>query len=1094
MLCAEELAPVELDAGPYETMNTNIRLTKDVNNSPFTMSLPPDSRSRRSSPLSAAPPTTLESSDEDSKKTAGNPTQTLSDPVSISRPPVLGVLPLNGIDSSSTSVKTRLPESQTTRLSLTCTAPHVSSVPAGTMTLTMPSASHKAADTAPLVPTLFAHQPSQGTAVSGRSVDDIQAMPSSLQAHKPSGNRVRSRSATYEPWHPPIQFVQDGTLQESKVSTPMSSGLSDLQQQDTTLTFAVDTRMSAWLSEQALGRPLPDTNKIAGSQNPYSGNALSKATESAQQQDHDQYGTSTKPGPSDINSGSVDPTSIPLPLFSIRKPQNHTLTGHGDRVVESIIDIPALDRRGVQLIDVAPGFRRSGIARRGAVKKKRFSWENETDITSDEQLTIAEASTPSPHSGPSSPACGQIAQNRVVLVEPTEERKASTVAFETGPRKPLPPQLVPRGHTNRNATAQQPKPNAFEQMSELIAVANAAMPSARPLSALPVGPTAESIWRSLRTHASRSASSPGLMDNLSGSPSAATLNMPDRPVGHSRSVSQLSGLATSLQPPKIHHSRSQSLISPLEFSSNHSHPSGDGDRLSPASRDGNTVWPRPGMIPAPTDGHKSHKRLSIHLTPVGTFPYHPLRSSPVLAPTIAGSPEIEEPCAVDELKKLPSAQQLKPNRNRAPSSSRAERPRLQVKTPFIGLPSSPRPIPRPESDRNLESTAKLGVDGSNEESIEDESNTIEQTQRRPSTQSQVSSPTSSIFSTIRDSAVSAVSSLSDINSAPLSDLTEDPVAMDKNQAQRTQQSQLLTSESKEGARNQMPADINEAHLAPSFISASSMPAARNEVPQTLTEADISVRRPPNVPEAIRPAGTRASMWGTSKTEGHLAVQTTIPTVIVRAPTVKLRPPERQEIRESQPPISHIPELPLEASKTGAPYSVEQIEAPARPAIEIVQSHGDDDDEQQNVPQEKPQGFMKSLRQSWQSTLSNTSRLSLLPGQGHRRSNSQSNLPGPQEKLAEASDTEKKQASMPWQWTDRDNWPDRDSIPVDTRSISNVGAAIRFFNSSFQARRPKSQTIVQPVPELSRPDFKNDAGMSTIVVRKVGPPVVVRKPW
>lgn len=1013
------------------------------------------------------------------------------------------------------------------------------------------SKSHGPVSAMPLVSTSFADHRAQRTLTPGRSIDDIQAMPSSLQPHQPLSNRTRSKSATYEPWRPTIKFVQTGLMQESQVSTPGLSGISLLHQQDQNSGSVGDTRMSAWLIEQALGRPPSDPYKADSLDRDSSGIAHNKAIDSVEQQGHDKGCSSPEPRTSESSRKGVTLTTFQPPFPPARIMQSEKLPEQQDRVIETIIDVPAMENgpisRGVQLVDVSPGFSRSSMEHRRATKEKRFSWESEvdgrgagvkehsaapdspitfppvaitpqengdvstkgpllervTDHSEDDPPSVAHAAPhqgravmcPSPRASavPSprlpfdtfSPTHGQITANKVVLVEPTFERKASIATIEVGLQKPLPPlPLASKGQPIQELTSKHPTSHAFDQISELIAVANAAMPSARPLSAVPPGPSAESVWRSLRTQALRSARSPGF-----GAPATKSLELPNRTNGRSRSNSQLTGPNTSLAPPARHHSRSRSLNAAAEFPPTRPRPFNDSGLFVQTPADGYSSRPKAQERSVPADGHKSHKRLSIHATPAGLFAYHPLRSSPVFAPT-SDAHEIQEPQPVDYVKdQALSLLQPKPKSDRTSRPSKEERPRLQVKSPFIGLPSSPRPSPRPRMDPQPEENAIIGADELTGQYIKHEVFVVRQASvlphRRPSTQSQVSSPTSSIFSSMRDSSVSATSSMADIDSTPLS---EGVPNLDKSQGPYFQQQDHLISGDKEEFKEQMSAVATGTHGVPSLSSVSLNPPTLPKVPQV---ASVSAQRPPNVPEAIRPAGTRASLWGSARPREDPIDQPLIPTVIVRAPTVKARPLERQEMHDKQPSVPHVTKLPLAAPREDGVDAIDHIDKVAQPMVEVARLNHDS--EEQIAPPTKPQGFMQSLRQSWQFTTSNAPRLSLLAGQGHVRSKSQSTLTEPQGKVAEAIAMAKRHAVMPWQWTDRDRWPTRDSLPVDTGSISNVEATIRFFNSSFQARRPQSDSIDHTVLELSRRSFEDDKTTSTIVVRRVGPPVVVRVP-
>lgn len=1134
LLCADELAPVELDSGPYET-TTITSPTEKLSVSSIKMSQPP----------SASPSLRPESLDVDDIYSAGTPTLIQPSLDSRPRPTGLGDVTLKTTEPSARSTNTRISESSNPEPSSKPVSPSISKAPAEIEKPTGFSESRKANNSTPLLSITSTEQPAQRAPVPGKSIDDIRAMPSSLQPHQPVSTRMRSKSATHEPWRPSIKFVQAGVMQESQVSTPALSGSFNLERQEEGSSSVEDTRVSAWLKEQALGRPPSKEYEAGISDQVSSGNTRPVPVSPAKRQERDQQRKIADPRPSGVDSAPAAPTGLLPPLPLARKTSEVNLTEQGDRVVETIIHMPKMESvtatRGVQLVDVSPSLPRSSNTRRAAVKK-RFSWEIEADESSGAAIEDATSlghrkqrtpTEPAPKAQPSvpqdvgnggdppldhdtnrtkrgsqsmtpgrhqrnqsnhlspraipstsprlpfesiSPTHGKITANRVVVVESTEERKASIATFETGLKKPLPPlPLATKGRVPPKIELDQPKSHAFEQMSELIAVANAAMPSARPRSAVPPGPSAEDVWRSIRTQTSRTAQRPELTTPSSNMLSVTTSDLPGRPAGHARSISQLTGHQTGLQPPRRQHTRSQSLVSPSTMSPTQHDPFKDVDDVPQPLT--NNVWPKLQVIPPPTDGHKSHKRLSIHTTPAGVFAFHPLRSSPVFAPT-SDDPETQEPQPLDDIKEPATSLSLPKSFVNGPSRTpKADRPRLQVKMPLVGLPTSPRPSPRPRPEPKAEESEKTPMQDSSEKPVVNESSTDHPTsldrQRRPSTQSQVSSPTSSIFSSMRDSSVSATSSMEDLDSTPTSDPGAD---MNKSQAQCIPNSHLHPS-NREKSRDQMPTEVVKVHIDPSDLCTS--PTGQSGVP---------TQRPANVPAAIRPAGMRASLWERPRREDLPTDQPNVPTLVVRAPTVKSRPSERRDMSKEPLPLPHSPKLPL-ASPKHHDFNYVPLKSPA---IHVVQLN--EDSEQQTASPTKQQGFIQSLRKSWQFTTSNAPRLGLFPGrQGHTRSRSQSTLPERPGLVAEAiAAVGNKQATMPWQWTGaRDNWPNRDSLPVDTGSISNVDATIRFFNSTLSGRY-KSDNMDQPEQEMPRPDFEEDAKAKTIVRRKVGPPVVVRK--
>lgn len=1151
LLCAEELAPVELDSGPYET-TTITSAAEKLSVSSTQMSQPP----------SASPSSPPESVGEDDIYSAGTPTLIQPKLNRTPRSSVMGDVPSNTTEPPARSTNVRVPESSNSESSSDPISLPNSKLSAEIEKPTGLSDTREANSTTPVLSITSTEHPAQRAPVPGRSIDDIRAMPSSLQPYQPPSTRMRSKSATHEPWRPSIKFVQTGVMQESRVSTPASSGSFNLKQQREGSSLVEDTRMSAWLKEQALGRP-PSKAYEAGILDQASSEIMRPLPVSPAPKRQERYENRKKadPRPLGVDSAPAAPTGLLPPLPLARKTSVANLPEKGDRVVETVIHMPSEENvtvtRGVQLVDVSPGLPRSSNTRRAAMKK-RFSWESEADEPIDEAIQHAtsledrkqrtptrstykaqpsmpqevgigvgplldhdtnrtkrssQSMTPgrhqrnqSNHLSPRaismtsprlpfetvSPTHGKITANRVVVVESTEDRKASTATFETGLKKPLPPlPLVPKGRVPPKIEVDQPKSHAFEQMSELISVANAAMPSARPRSAIPPGPSAESVWRSIRTQTSRTAQRPELTTTSSDMLSAPTPDLSGRPAGHARSISQSTGPQTGLQPPRRQHSRSKSLVSASTISTTQQDPFKDVDDVPQPLT--NPVWPRLQLIPPPTDGHKSHKRLSIHTTPAGVFAFHPLRSCPLFAPT-SDDPETQEPQALDDFKEPMASLSLPKSYVNGPSRpSKADRPRLQVKMPFVGLPTSPRPSPRPRPELKAEESEKKPSQEPSAKTVVNESSPDQPTsldrQRRPSTQSQVSSPTSSIFSSLRDSSVSAASSVEDLDSTNTSEPGAD---MNKSQAQCIPNSHLQSSNGGQ-IREQMPTEVVKVHIDPSDLCTSAIAPGSVEGPQATAHAGDLNQRPANVPAAIRPAGMRASLWERPRKEDRPTDQPIVPTLVVRAPTVKSRPSERRRTSKEPLPLPLSPKLPL-ASPRHKEANTNGYYVPLKsPAIHVVQLN--EDSEEQTASPTKQQGFIQSLRKSWQFTTTNAPRLSLFPGrQGHTRSKSQSTLPERPGLVAEAiAAVGNKQATMPWQWTGaRGNQSNRDSLPVDTGSISNVDATIRFFNATLQGLS-KSENIEQPQPEpeMPRPDFEDDAKAKTIVRRKVGPPVVVR---
>jgi len=105
------------------------------------------------------------------------------------------------------------------------------------------------------------------------------------------------------------------------------------------------------------------------------------------------------------------------------------------------------------------------------------------------------------------------------------------------------------------------------------------------------------------------------------------------------------------------------------------------------------------------------------------------------------------------------------------------------------------------------------------------------------------------------------------------------------------------------------------------------------------------------------------------------------------------------------------------------------------------------------------------------------------------------MPEPQGIIAEALAAAKRQqaeAMAAWRRSggDEDQWPARESVGVNEESISNVSAAIRFFN---RALRPKSETDLDLSDQAKTSGGEDIMANAVTVVRRRGPPVVVRIP-
>lgn len=1002
MLCAEELAPIELDAGP-------IALAGNVDEAPIpAKASPPQPAARPSVPLSGAPSTSASPEQEDDIYSA-TPVERLE-----SQSLLLRDLPAQNIVSPTNQATARQAMPTTPRFSFTSISPPIRT---GDVEAATPNEMIRPE-------TRQAPLPSPGR-------------PDALRPHCPPSNRVRSEATDNPPWTPTIKFIQSGELQESQVavspraspglreegkgalSPRVSPGLLALQQ-PTQL-----NKVSEWLHRQSFVEASSDLSNNMIQVQTSSGVLPPAAVEALRQQVHSQVPTSQglpPPKPSMVATKPVAQSKQSSVLLSGRtSPSSGTVNkidnGPDDRVVESIIEVPSTSRvggsRGVQLKDLVPGHARK-IAMKGQEerqRKKRFSWEDESG-SSDGKMS--EDTTPALDSRPKTPTksttLGQISPRpdnvaiqhspraspvpspsllmgghlspshaqKGVLVEHAD-LEPCTASLETATLEssedeiisPLP--LAKKKRPVEDLVIQKPNSNAFDQISELIAVANAAMPSARRLTTA-IGPIFPPVdgWHSPDKSTSQSA--PGSPDQLTARPfppPSTHQHLTVRPA-HKRSVSTQDASISGLKPPVRQHNRSQSLAAPFDSS-----PSSSVPRRKPLPPNATAVVTPKRAQAVETDGHKSHHRASVHLTLAGSFPYHPLRSSPVLAPESNAEVDNDAPPSWD----LDPQLTPKPIMGSTPPATKStQRTPLQLKVPsypglpssprpqasprFQGLPSSPRPSPRfqpklinnaavdtlNEQQKASKSTAieeprrpvpgmeaadiAVVVDPSDDEPQAcmvdtSEDRAFDTTGRRPS-ESTVSSPTSSIFSSLRDSSVSAMSAVSASSSlvdsyySPLADLTAEMVALEKSQAQLVRQHRRTASKPQNISMEQMP--IKPAHMlaltSPPLVNSPTISYSPRKGSPQPSRAGTPPQRPKNISEWIRPAGMPASPVivapEVQKQEVAAApVRPSIPTVVIRAPTVRLRAPPRASLgrRSSlvRPPPS-VTETPFTVSE------------------------------------------------------------------------------------------------------------------------------------------------------------------------------------
>lgn len=277
LLCAEELAPVELDSGPYETTIITSP-TEKLSVSSIKMSQLP----------SASPSLAPESLDEDDIYSAGTPTLVQPSLDSRPHPTVIEDVTLNKTQPSARSTNTRISESSNPESSSKPISHPISRGPAEIEKPTDFSESRRANNSTPLLSITSTEEPAQRAPVPGKSIDDIRAMPSSLQPHQPVSTRMRSKSATHEPWRPSIKFVQTGVMQESQVSTPALSGSFNLERKEEGSSSVEDTKVSAWLKEQSLGRPPSKEYEAGISDQVSSGSTRPVPVSPAKRQERDQ--------------------------------------------------------------------------------------------------------------------------------------------------------------------------------------------------------------------------------------------------------------------------------------------------------------------------------------------------------------------------------------------------------------------------------------------------------------------------------------------------------------------------------------------------------------------------------------------------------------------------------------------------------------------------------------------------------------------------------------------------------------------------------------------------------------------------------------
>lgn len=1250
MLCAEELAPVELDAAPVQiAAAASGPPQEEVDESPIIpQSACPASEPPRSAPLAER---SLVPKDKRYSQLLPQREPDRLDP--------------NVRDMPRSALMVMAPTSQAIVVQAQPAMPQISFTLASG-----PETEHNSTEVKPLAldrsgqadrvqATLSSLQPRRPTSTHARS----KSTSGSLQPQEPIKNRSRSKSTSDEPWTPTIKFIQAGPLQESKVSrspglSPASLRSKDLESQPGKL-----NRVSEWLVRQSFGEPSLDPESAVVPARVSSEAAGPVAVDSSRKQAEPSRSPSRlKPEPLDATSmvtRSVQTSPIsPVKHTTFMRPR--------DNVVESVIEVPAGQSigssRGVQLVD-AP----SALARRGAKKgkqdwqrpQKRFSWETEVNPTPATEKPAKPCSPsaqrssrqgsaslqPSPAASPRlipgtnlSPSHG----NKAVLVEHPELQPCiATVEISDKSLPPAP--LTLKERPNPELTPKQPASKAFEQISELIAVTNAAIPSARRLTAIhTTGTGSETDWNRKNRPARRSTPpSPEVASVRPLTPSyLSATHLAVRPNSHKRSTSQQNASLATLKPPEPRNrSRSQSLMSPVVSAG--PSPFADNNRSLQNATIRRTAEQAKA---AANDGHKSHLKPSVHLTSTGSFPFHPLRSSPLVVP--ADDPSIGD--TADAAQQTPTPLKLDVNPTtkasaapRSQSPKLAPRPLLQVQVPsqpglpgpsrpysglplsprprYSGLPTSPRPSfpglptsPRPVSRIQPMSYEKAGADKLNKESDSDKVKREQETdstsnsaegvkqaqsikqliaerqstperivsepesvtpaeqmvdtvavgaERQHCSDSVVSSPTSSIFSSLRDSSVSATSSMADAeaHSSPLSDLEAEMAMFHKNQAELIRQHRRMPSRARQQFnREQMPVEAKHMHASDKPLAAGPpLTVSRVEIGRD-EETFVAVQRPKDIPEAIRPAGTRAiSQKVATKVHESAPARPQIPTVVVRAPTVKLRPPQlaldlkgRIEQRPPTPEMSSAPltPLPQESVVANKASSVACVVPPmvpqdsttnvdtehARvvttpPAIEVTTTPApcepaptptfggmtfedvfkqplvgvtvkqDDPIEEQPRPA-RPQSFLASLRKSWQTTTGSDSPRSSLTAPRpslHTRTQSENTIAPSQGRIAGALAMATKRASQVWQRNEdeQDHWPNRESLPVDTTTISNVGAAIRFFNSSIQGLRAKSEAVekIQEVSPMEEEKEEDDIVTTTVVMRRIGPPVVVRIP-
>ncbi|CAN8104063.1 unnamed protein product [Discula destructiva] len=345
-------------------------------------------------------------------------------------------------------------------------------------------------------------------------------------------------------------------------------------------------------------------------------------------------------------------------------------------------------------------------------------------------------------------------------------------------------------------------------------------------------------------------------------------------------------------------------------------------------------------------------------------------------------------------------------------------------------------------------------------------------------------------------------------------------------------------------------------LASPLSSSPTALAPAGKVLEDVASSRAPAQRPRDIPDAVRPAGTRASLWSASEARGDVPDSRLIQTLIVRAPTAGVRPQQTIAGRESTK-YSPSPETPSVVPQEDiVEHTADQAETPLSrsvgemrdlvkmpvfahaenepvpvvmpPVINVIDATTPvdrsavahfietpeplveiqliiDSTQPMGVAQQEPTSarlpsFLQSLRQTFQNTTLNIPQASLsAPRPGfHTHAKSQSTSPDPPNRISEALTMAKKQAVMAWQPTkDNERWSHSGNVSANTDSISNAGAALRFLNTSFRALRPRSMMDMAPVSSDSlRPDPSLTTGeniQTTVVKRRVGLPVVVRMP-